>query len=311
MAQKRVQVILITGLSGAGKSSVAKCLEDLGYYCLDNLPVTLLRDLLEAPREHIPAADRIAVVTDARTPGLAETLPELLAGVDRAAIDPFVLFLDTSDEVLLRRYSETRRRHPLAPSGLVSEGIQRERQALEDVRALADKVMNTSEWTIHEIRRQIDQEFGDRRADQAGLTVNLISFGFKRGIPPGSDLLFDVRYLPNPYFVPELRLLSGLDREIVEFLRSKPEFGELEERLFKLLEFLLPNFSRELRSYLTIGIGCTGGRHRSVAMAEALASRLAAANWNVRISHRDVIRHEQTDASPVGETVTAPDTDRR
>jgi UPF0042 nucleotide-binding protein len=285
-----VRLVLITGLSGSGKSSVAKCLEDLGYFCIDNLPATLLRPLLQEPRAHIPNGRRIAVVADTRNPNLIQELPEMLRQIDRSLIDPLVLFLEASDEILVRRFSETRRRHPLAPDGPVLDGISREREALAELRGMADRVWNSTEWTIHEIRAEVYRELSPEDLEHAGLTVTLVSFGFKRGLPLGSDLVFDVRYLPNPYFVPELKEQTGLDQPILDYLDASEEFGALTTRLGELLDFLLPRFKQENRSYLTVAIGCTGGRHRSVAVVERLADRLAKERWPVRVLHRDIKR---------------------
>ena len=285
-----IQLVLITGVSGAGKSSAMNALEDLGYYCIDNLPVSLLRPLLAAPKEHLAGSHRVAIVTDSRAPGLVDDLPELLRGIDRSRIEPFLLFLDTTDEVLVRRYSETRRKHPLAGDGLVIDGIRREREMLTELRGLADRVMVTSEWTVHDMRAEVVREFGGGQDSVRGPQISLVSFGFKRGIPYGADLMFDVRFLPNPYFSEELRPLSGMDEPVHDFLESKEEYRELRERLLDLLGFLLPRFERENRAYLTVAIGCTGGRHRSVRLVEDLHAALAAEDWTVRISHRDVHR---------------------
>ena len=190
-ATEKVQLVLITGLSGAGKSSAINALEDLGFYCIDNLPLSLLRPLLIDPVAHLSGVDRVAIVTDVRAPGLVADLPELLECIDRTKVDPFLLFLDTSDEVLLRRYTETRRKHPLASDGPVIDGIAAERELLTELRGRADRVMVTSEWTVHEIRAEVIAEFGDESQDRDGVVVSLVSFGFKRGIPYGSDLLFD------------------------------------------------------------------------------------------------------------------------
>ena len=286
----RVRLVLITGLSGSGKSSVAKCFEDLGYYCLDNLPVALLRPVLEDPARYVEGAGRIAVVTDIRAPKMASSLPAMIRGIDRARIDPFLLFLDSTDEVLLRRYSETRRRHPLGDGGSVLEAIERERSQLQDLRGLADLVLDTTELTIHDIRARVFREFSPERYVRSQLAISLVSFGFKRGIPYGSDMIFDLRFLPNPYFVDELRDQSGLDRPVLDFLEQRTDFEDVAGRLGDLLEYVLPRFVSEHRAYLTIGIGCTGGRHRSVAMVERLARRLQASDWTVRKLHRDIAR---------------------
>jgi UPF0042 nucleotide-binding protein len=284
----RGKLVLITGLSGSGKSSVAKCFEDLGYHTVDNLPLPLLRQFLRAPLELVEGNDRIAVVTDVRAPHFAEELPRLVGEIDTERIEPTLLFLEASDEALVRRFSETRRPHPLAGDGLAIEGIGHERELLAELRGLADMVLDTSEWTIHEIRSQIYREFSDRPGEGPALVVSLVSFGFKHGIPFGTDLLFDVRFLPNPHFVPGLREQTGQDAPVREYLEAQEEYGETVERLGDLLLYLLPRYRKENRSYVTISVGCTGGRHRSVAVCEALKEELGEAGWPVRLVHRDV-----------------------
>jgi UPF0042 nucleotide-binding protein len=281
---------LITGLSGSGKSVVAKCFEDLSYYTVDNLPLPLLRLFLSKPMELVPGCDRIAVVTDVRAPGFAEEFPRLIAEIDRARIEPTLLFLETLDEVLVRRFSETRRPHPLAPDRPVIEGIQREREVLADLRARADRVFDTSEWSIHEIRSQVYREFAGSPDEEPGMVVSLVSFGFKHGIPYGTDLLFDTRFLPNPHFVPGLREHTGQEAVVQDYLSRQPDFAELVERLTDLLMYLLPRYRRENRSYLSVAVGCTGGRHRSVAVCERLKTRLEERGWPARLIHRDISR---------------------
>jgi UPF0042 nucleotide-binding protein len=298
-AENRTRLVLITGLSGSGKSSVAKCFEDLGYYCLDNLPVALLRPVIEDPGRYVEGARRIAVVTDIRAPKMASSLPGMIRAIDRERVDPFLLFLESTDEVLLRRYSETRRRHPLGGGGSVLEAIERERAQLQDLRGLADLVLDTTELTTHDIRARVFREFSPERYARTQLSISLVSFGFKRGIPYGSDMIFDLRFLPNPYFVEELRDQSGLDRPVLDFLERQTDFAEVAARLGDLLEYVLPRFVAEHRAYLTVGIGCTGGRHRSVAMVERLARRLQGADWSVRKLHRDIAREGAgVDAGP-------------
>lgn len=285
-----VRLAVISGLSGSGRSTVAKCFEDLGYFCVDNLPLPLLRRLLESPAEVVQERERIAVVADVRTPGFVAEFPRLFDEIDRGRVTPTLVFLETSDEVLVRRFSETRRPHPLAPDLPAIEGIRRERMLLSELRGRADLVLDTSEWSIHEIRSVIYREFAEQAGNAGGFSVSLVSFGFKFGIPYGSDLLFDVRFLPNPHFVPELREQSGLDVPVRAYLDRQPEFGELVARLGELLSYLLPRYRRENRRHLSVAVGCTGGRHRSVAVAEALAEALAPQGWAPKLIHRDLER---------------------
>lgn len=289
-ASPKARLVIITGLSGSGKSIVAKCFEDLGYYTVDNLPLPLLRLFLETPLELVPGYDRIAVVTDVRAPGFAEEFPRLLAEVDRDRIEPTILFLETSDEVLVRRFSETRRPHPLAPDRPVIEGIRHERELMAEIRGRADMVFDTSEWSVHEIRSQVYREFAGNLGEEPGMVVSLVSFGFKHGIPYGTDLLFDVRFLSNPHFVPGLRELTGQDAGVQEYLAEIPDYGELVERLTQLLLYLLPRYRQENRSYVSVAVGCTGGRHRSVAVCERLREELLGKGWPARVIHRDIGR---------------------
>ncbi len=286
----RGKLVLITGLSGSGKSSVAKCFEDLGYHTVDNLPLPLLREFLRRPLELVEGNDRIAVVTDVRAPRFAEELPRLIEEIDAARLEPTVLFLEASDPSIVRRFSETRRPHPLAADRPLLEGIARERELLGDLRSRADMILDTSEWTIHEIRNQIYRNFSEGTSEGPEMVVSLVSFGFKNGTPYGADLLFDVRFLPNPHFVPRLRDLTGRDAPVREFLEDQTEYGEILDRLVELLRYLLPRYRRENRSYVSIAVGCTGGHHRSVAVCEALSERLDDVGWQVRVIHRDLAR---------------------
>lgn len=282
-------LVVITGLSGAGKSAAAKCFEDVGYYCLDNLPLPLLERFLNEREEMAPGREHIAVVADVRAPGFAEDFPRILDAHEEKN-NATLIFFEASDEILVRRFSETRRPHPLAKDRPVLEGIQGERDLLAQLRSRADLVVDTGEWSVHDLRRQIFRDFAPEQRVHEGLVVSVTSFGFKHGIPKGTDLLFDVRFLPNPYFVPGLRELTGLDTVVKQFLEDQEEFGELVERLGDLLLYLLPKHQRESRSYLSLGIGCTGGRHRSVAMAEELAEMLGTKGWLVQVKHRDIER---------------------
>ncbi len=281
--------VLITGLSGSGKSGAAKAFEDLGFYCVDNLPLSLLEDLLRDPVEVIgDTGQPLAVVTDSRTTDFVSGLPGLM---DRLQTRPSILFLEASDEVLVRRFSETRRRHPLAGDQPLIDSIHQERDLMAELRGRADLVFDTSEWTIHDLRRQIQREFQLGDSDEQTMTVSVVSFGFKHGLPYGADSVFDVRFLPNPHFQPHLRPKTGREPEIVEFLHRHPEYQEWLTRLFEFVGFLLPRYRDEARSHLTLAVGCTGGRHRSVAVAEALAGRLADDGWRVHLQHRDEHLH--------------------
>lgn len=286
----KCRLVLITGLSGSGKSTVAKSFEDMGYHVVDNLPLALLEPLLADPCGLVEGRDRIAVVTDVRAPGFAERFPEMVAAIDRRYVDLTLLFLEASDETLVRRFSETRRPHPLASDLPLIEGIRRERTLLADLRGSADMVLDSSEWSIHEIRAHIYKEFAAEPGEEPAMVVSLLSFGYKYGIPYGTDLLFDVRYLPNPHFVPGLREKTGQEPEVQAYLDEQSDFHELLDRLTELLLYVLPKFRREHRSYLSVAIGCTGGHHRSVAVVERLGERLGKAGWPVRLVHRDATR---------------------
>jgi len=284
------RLVLITGLSGSGKSVVAKCFEDLGYYVVDNLPLPLLRLFLESPLELARGHDRIAVVTDVRAPGFAEEFPRMIAEIDRGKVDVTLLFLEASDEVLVRRFSETRRPHPLASDKAVIEGILRERELLAELRAKADMALDTTTCSVHEIRSQVYREFATNPGEEPGMVVSLVSFGFKHGIPYGTDLLFDVRFLSNPYFVPGLREQTGQDAGVQEYLLRQPDYEDVIKRFSDLILYLLPRYRRENRSYVSVAIGCTGGRHRSVAVCERLRSELEEGGWPSRVIHRDIGR---------------------
>lgn len=286
MTGSKDRLVLITGLSGSGKSTVAKCFEDLGFHCVDNLPLPLLRGFLADPFGLVEGEAEIAVVTDVRTPGFARELPGILHELDPERA-PTLLFLEASDEALVRRFSETRRPHPLSKRLPLEEAIERERRMLAELRGMADMVFDTSQWTIHEIRSKIYHAFAATHAGPE-MRVSLVTFGFKYGIPVGSDLLFDVRFLPNPHFVDGLRELTGTDEAVLDFLRDHEEFGDLVERLADLLLYLLPRYRSENRSYLSVAIGCTGGRHRSVAIGEVLGRRLEETGWEPHLRHRDL-----------------------
>ena len=284
----RARLVLVTGLSGSGKSTVAKCFEDLGYYCVDNLPLPLLRQFVASPLDFVPGRDHIAVVTDMRAPGFAAEAPLLLAELDRGRLQATLVFLESSEEALMRRFSETRRPHPYSDQLPVLECIRAERAMMSELRGAADLILDTSDWSIHDIRSLIYREFGRDAGHEPVMNVSLVSFGFKHGIPFGADLMFDVRFLPNPFFVQELSALSGRTREVQDYLTREPSCRSFLARTEELLEFLVPRFEDEGKAYLTVAFGCTGGRHRSVAVAELLGEALRARGHGIDIVHRDV-----------------------
>lgn len=284
-----IRFVIITGLSGAGKSYAIKCLEDLGYFCVDNLPTTLIPTFAELCANSSRGIQAIALGVDVREGeylvNMVETIQELRARGHR--VD--VLFLEASDETLVRRYHETRRRHPLAGEGNVIDGIRAERTTLAHLREIANRVIDTTSLTVHQLKDQMVHSFGPQAA-KGGLTVSLVSFGFKHGVPYDADLVFDVRFLPNPHFVDRLRALDGRDPAVEEFVMSFSESRELLSRLEGLLKFLLPLYEREGKAYLTVAIGCTGGRHRSVMLVESLRSFLTGLGLSPIVRHRDLDR---------------------
>lgn len=283
------RIVVVTGMSGAGKSTAIKALEDLGYFCIDNLPVMLLPKLLDLVSHGTSdEVDRLAIVVDAREAKFLEKTPGAFEEVRRAGHRLEVIFFDCQDDALLRRFSETRRRHPLSPDGSVAEGIAEERRLLSQLRALSDQIVDTTRMNVHELRDAITSKFGGAAAAE-GLNVTLLSFGFRNGIPPASDLVFDVRFLPNPYFVEGLKAFPGTDPRVSSWVLERTQTQEFLTRLESLLSFLIPQYRAEGKSYLTVSIGCTGGRHRSVALSEELKRRLEGKQRaNVRVTHRDV-----------------------
>jgi UPF0042 nucleotide-binding protein len=284
----RKQLVLITGLSGSGKSTVAKCFEDLGFYLIDNLPLPMLKELLQDPRKFVTGHGRIAVVTDVRAPGFAQEFPHLVSDFEDSDIQPTLLFLEADEQTIVRRFSETRRSHPLAGGRHLLEGIRQERELMAQVRGVADRVYDTSRWNVHDARKQVFEDFAASVSAKPLPVVSIVSFGFKHGIPGGTDLLFDVRFLPNPYFDPELKPQSGKDAAVRQYLEKLADYGELLGHLETFLKFALPRYQAEHRAYVSVAIGCTGGRHRSVAVAEELARRLVDEGWASRVLHRDI-----------------------
>ena len=283
-------IVIITGLSGSGMSSATNAFEDLGYFCVDNLPLTMLPTfarLVQPGEDGSGRIERAALVINIREGEfLAEFDRELERLRDRG-LRVIVLFLEASDEVLQRRFSETRRPHPAESGGGLLKAISDERAAMSHIRALADHITDTSDHTVHTLRRLLVERFSPH-VEGTPMRVQVLSFGHKYGSPPEMELLFDVRHLPNPFFVPELRELSGHDRRVVQYLKTKPDVEETLRRFSDLLDYLLPLYKREGKSYVTVGIGCTGGRHRSVMVANALARRLRRTGFEAQAIHRDV-----------------------
>lgn len=281
--------VVLTGLSGSGKSQAIRALEDLGYFCVDNLPTPLIPTLAElSGREGF---SRVAIVVDVREKGFAERFPKVL-GELRATkgLDPALIFLEASNAALVRRFSETRRPHPLAPTRSAVEGIRDERASLDVIRRLADEIIDTSDMTVHDLR-QAFKEFATGVRKRVPLVVTVLSFGYKFGVPMDADLLFDVRFLPNPHFVPDLKPRTGRDEAVVRFMRRYKATRELLSRLTGFLKFMLPQYISEGKTYLTIAVGCTGGRHRSVMVADALRKALGAVTGvRVRVVHRDMVK---------------------
>jgi len=281
--------IVLTGMSGAGKSQAIRALEDLGYFCVDNLPIALIPTLAELSQRAGSEISRVAIVVDVREGAFLSRFPKVLRSLRaKRGLHPALIFLEASDEALVRRFSETRRPHPLAHDRPVLDGIREERDRLEPIRQLADRIVDTSDLTVHELRDAF-MAWSRGRAAAGGLLLTFLSFGFKHGVPTESDLVFDVRFLPNPHFVPELRPRTGKDRPVVQFMDEHESTGEFVAKLQDFLRFLIPHYVAEGKSYLTVAIGCTGGRHRSVMIAETLRRALADVEGvRLRVRHRDI-----------------------
>jgi UPF0042 nucleotide-binding protein len=282
-----LDIVIVTGLSGAGKSFAIRAFEDNGFFCVDNLPALLIPKFIDLCQDHREGVARIALGVDLRGEQFLQPWPNLLTQMRNAGHRIQVLFFDASDDVLLRRFSETRRPHPLAGNDSIQEGISRERKALEAMRALADKIIDTSEFTVHQLKREIEQQYCQVPFSRR-MAVFLTSFGYKFGIPHDTDIILDIRFLPNPYFVDELREKTGLDSEVMDFVLQNEDTRAFLDRLYALLEFTLPLYEREGKSSLTLALGCTGGRHRSVVLVENLRQRLSQGQLRIHVKHRDI-----------------------
>jgi UPF0042 nucleotide-binding protein len=284
-----IAFVVITGLSGAGKSYAIKCFEDMGFFCVDNLPTTLIPTFADLVARADTQRGRVALGVDVREGEYLSHFLEALAELRKRGHNVEVLFLEAGEEALVRRYRETRRRHPLAPDGNVLDGIRAERKALSTVREVADRIVDTSALTVHQLKDFLIEAYVAPRA-RPGLAVSLVSFGFKHGVPIDADLVFDVRFLPNPHFVEGLRPLDGRDGRVRQFVLQHEESRELLRRLSDFLGFVLPAYQREGKAYLTIALGCTGGRHRSVALVEELRGFIEGLGLTPTLVHRDLDR---------------------
>ena len=281
------ELVIITGLSGSGKGSVLKALEDLGYYSVDNLPVDLMVKFAELAHEN-PSVRAAALVVDIREGEALKRFPAVLARIKRK-VHTRLIFLEAEDAAIVRRFSETRRPHPLGNDKTIASSIRKERAQLEPIRRMADLLINTSKFTVHELREFIGERFGGQ-GDNSRILIYVTSFGYRHGVPPDSDLVFDVRFLPNPNYIPRFKNLTGRNPGVARYIRSFPQTVEFIERISELLVYLLPHYIREGKSYLTIAFGCTGGQHRSVMMAEQIRKNLANAGFKAKVSHRDMKR---------------------
>jgi len=281
------ELVILTGISGAGKASALKAFEDLGFHCVDNLPLELLPHFAGLVSSS-PNVERAAIVIDVREGATLDRLPDILKNIKKL-LHTRVVFLDAQDAVLVRRFSETRRPHPLGRSETVSRSIVEERQLLDPIRNVADTLIDTSNFNVHELRADILARFG-HEDETKRLLVSCLSFGFKNGVPLDADMVFDVRFLPNPHFVPEFRKKTGLDPKVAAYVRGFPQTREFLNRVTRLMLYLLPHYVEEGKSYLTVAFGCTGGQHRSVMMAEEMRNRLEKAGYQVKALHRDMPR---------------------
>ena len=283
-----MRFIIVTGLSGAGKSEATNALEDMGYFCVDNLPPKLIKKFAEVCKQSQGSIDKVALVMDIRGGIFFDDLFESLSELSREQFQYEILFLDTSDEVRVKRFKEKRRSHPLAPGGRVITGIELERQKLREVKDKADVIIDTSKYAIKDLREEMARKFGDKEMPEKQMAITILSFGFKYGIPVDSDLVFDVRFIPNPFYIAELKPFSGNDEPVKNYVMDQIETQTFLEKANDMFEFLIPNYQKEGKRQLIISIGCTGGRHRSVAIANSIYETLHSNNHDVYVEHRDI-----------------------
>jgi RNase adapter protein RapZ len=284
------RLLIVTGVSGAGRATAMRVLEDLGFYCVDNLPVALAPVVTQLAAESDPKLHGVALGIDSRERLFFPEWPRFLSDIEQSGTRPQILFLDASDDVLARRYSETRRPHPLAEDGAttMAEAIRAERLKLAEIRERADRVIDTTTLTVHELRELVTAMV--MGSSSSKMSIAIVSFGYKYGLPVGMDLVLDVRFIPNPFFVPELRALTGADQPVHDYVMAQAEAVHFADEITDMLSFLLPLYQREGKSYLTIGLGCTGGRHRSPVLARELAARLKAAGYEASVRDQDIAK---------------------
>ncbi len=286
---KNIRVVIITGLSGSGKSTALRALEDIGFFCVDNLPVVLLPKFLEIQADASSEISKVALVMDLRERSFLEKYTTIFSEMKEMGYRIEILFLDASDDALLYRFKETRRTHPLSEKGTIMEGISLERAKLSSLRNMADKIIDTSPYNVHQLKDVTQRYFLSSSAEKR-LVINLTSFGYRYGLPPDADIVIDVRFLPNPYFVENLKHLDGTDQKVEDFVMGWEESRTFLSELFKLFEFLIPLYEKEGKAYLNIALGCTGGKHRSVVMLNRFGKFLSEKNYIVNLNHRDIHR---------------------
>jgi len=284
---RKPELVVITGLSGSGKGSVLKALEDLGFYSVDNLPVELIPKFAELTRDN-PSIQAASLVVDIREGEGLKRFPKVFSSI-RKSVDAKLVFLEAEDAAIVRRFSETRRPHPLGTDNSVAKSVRSERAKLAPIRAMADLIINTSKFTVHELREFIGERFRGQR-DQSNIVIYVTSFGYRNGVPPDSDLVFDVRFLPNPNYIPKFKNLTGRHPSVARYIRSFPQTVEFIQRISDLLVYLLPHYIHEGKSYLTIAFGCTGGQHRSVMMADQIRKNLVESGFKAKVTHRDIVQ---------------------
>ncbi len=280
------QAVIISGMSGSGKSSALKAFEDMGYFCIDNLPVILLPELFDVLDHTTGSTDKVALVMDVREPTFLDQFASIFKHLRMSGHPLELLFLDAKDDIILQRFNQTRRKHPIDPKISIPEAIKKERRHLRSLRELADRTLDTSDFNVHQLKQTIQRMYAPReRLDR--LLIHLISFGFKYGIPADANIVLDVRFMPNPYFVPELSALTGCNKQVQQYVLDNPDSEKFLEHTEKLFDFLIPQYKKEGKSYLVIAVGCTGGRHRSVTIAEHFSSLLRDQGEDVIVTHRD------------------------